>query len=68
VIEVHMDDGRIYQDRIHQSEVGADFSMAIETYSADEGAYDLRNDDPVRRRRRGRRTDRSPTWAWRCRS
>jgi hypothetical protein len=41
VIEVHMDDGRIYQDRIHQTEVGADFSLAVETYSADEGAYDL---------------------------
>jgi hypothetical protein len=40
VIEVHMNDGRIYQDRIHHMEVGADFAIATETYSADEGAYD----------------------------
>lgn len=40
VFEVHMDDGRIYQDRLNLVEIGADFVMATESYSADQGAYD----------------------------
>lgn len=39
-ITVEMDDGRVYFDRVHQAEIGADFAIAIETYSQDSGAYE----------------------------
>lgn len=40
LIEVHMNDGRVYEDRIYTTEIGADYSIAVESYSADAGAYD----------------------------
>lgn len=40
VFNVAMNDGRSYIDRLHRTEVGADFSIAIESYSQDSGAYD----------------------------
>lgn len=40
VINVAMNDGRLYEDRLFQLEIGADFSIASESYSADAGAYD----------------------------
>lgn len=40
VIKVNMDDGRSYDDRIHQTEIGNDFVMSFQSYSQDAGAYD----------------------------
>ncbi|AFU87992.1 tail protein [Caulobacter phage CcrColossus] len=39
IIQVHMNDGRSYIDRLHRTELGADFSIATESYSQDSGAY-----------------------------
>lgn len=40
VIQVEMNDGRSYNDRIHQTEIGADFVTAFESFSQDSGAYE----------------------------
>lgn len=39
-INVRMDDGRLYEDRIQRTEIGADFVMSSESYAQDSGAYD----------------------------
>ncbi|UTC29067.1 putative tail protein [Brevundimonas phage vB_BpoS-Marchewka] len=39
-INVRMDDGRLYEDRIDRTEIGADFIMGTECYAQDSGAYD----------------------------
>lgn len=39
-LRVAMDDGRAYEERLHQTELGADFTIAAETYAQDSGAYD----------------------------
>ncbi|UTC28371.1 putative tail protein [Brevundimonas phage vB_BpoS-Gurke] len=39
-INVAMKDGRLYEDRLHRTEIGADFVMATESYSQDSGAYE----------------------------
>lgn len=39
-IEVRMNDGRVYQERIQLTEIGADLNIAVGTYSQDTGAYD----------------------------
>lgn len=40
VFNVTMNDGRSYIDRLHRTEVGADYSISIESFSQDAGAYD----------------------------
>jgi hypothetical protein len=40
IINVKMDDGRSYQDRITSMEFGADLALAVETFTRDEGAYE----------------------------
>lgn len=40
IIRVALDDGRTYVERIHQTELGADFTTALETYGRDSGAYE----------------------------
>lgn len=39
LIEVDFNDGRQYIERIHQAEIGADFSISAETYGQDSGSY-----------------------------
>jgi len=39
LINVNFPDGRQYFERIHHTEIGADFSIDIETFSQDTGAY-----------------------------
>ncbi|AXQ68669.1 tail protein [Caulobacter phage CcrPW] len=41
IISVEMDDGRSYRERLHHTEIGADFSIQSETYGQDSGAYDI---------------------------
>ncbi|AXQ69195.1 tail protein [Caulobacter phage CcrBL9] len=38
-VEVRLDDDRTYADRIQRTEVGADFSISVEAYGRDGGAY-----------------------------
>lgn len=40
VITVEMNDGRSYNDRVNRMEIGADYSIATDTYSQDSGAYE----------------------------
>jgi hypothetical protein len=40
IITVKMDDGRSYEDRISQMELGSNLSISAQTFSRDEGAYD----------------------------
>jgi hypothetical protein len=41
LINVQMNDGRLYFDRIDRTEVGADFVIATELFSQDNGAYSV---------------------------
>lgn len=39
IFSVHMNDSRTYSERLHLTEIGADFSIATESYGQDSGAY-----------------------------
>lgn len=41
LIRVNMNDGRSYFERMHHTEIGADFTIETETYGQDSGAYDI---------------------------
>ena len=40
-IKVVMDDGRTYYDRVHMTEVGANYAIEFEAYGQDSGAYEI---------------------------
>lgn len=39
LLRIELNDGRDYLERLHQTELGADFAIQIETYGQDSGAY-----------------------------
>jgi hypothetical protein len=39
VINVLMNDGRLYNERLHRTEIGADFTITAESYGQDSGSY-----------------------------
>lgn len=41
LIRVEMHDGRSYFERMHRTEIGADFTIETETYGQDSGAYEI---------------------------